>query len=113
MPAAALRSRRQAQGKGRHVLHRRRFALVSLLLTAVLTVTLGVAPKLCHAGDSECQSDASHHTDLGCQCSCYMAAVLPGDHAAAPVLLLAALATAVEIDAPSFSPPGLDRPPRR
>lgn len=91
---------------------RRRRALPILILAALVTLVLGLAPTLCHAEDLDCQADANHHTALGCQCSCHLAVVLPGSPASAPALRAAELMAAVQPAAPSLSPARLDRPPR-
>jgi hypothetical protein len=89
-----------------------RRSVAILVLGAIATLLMGTAPDLCHAEDAGCQTDANHHTDLNCHCSCHMAVALAESPAAtlerpvARVILFAASA------APSLSPARLDRPPR-
>jgi hypothetical protein len=95
------------------MLQGRRLGSILMLCASLLTAGLGIAPQVCHAEDLQCQQDDSHHTDPGCQCSCHMAAVLPGDQALVPVPLQKPLAPAAPPIASSFAPASLDRPPRR
>ena len=91
----------------------RRRNLALLILAAVATQVLGLAPSLCHAEDPGCRADANHHTDLSCHCSCHMAIVLPCGTAGAPARPAAVVAPRSEPAAASLSSARLDRPPRR